>query len=385
MILLRAVGLAVFIANFFFVYSEVFDRELRIIGGIETTMIFPFMATIGKRNAKNKVHVFCGAAIINEEWIITAAHCVVKGRNKTIPISSNRNNIIVSKGSSSAVLQSINDNIDSQEQKNEPPYYIRDTNEIVISFGNNEKKNMKEVGVQTIYVPAFYDDERFYGDIAILQLNSKIEFNENVNAIKISGSDIPPDLDVNAIGFGTTEQNEYKPSNKLRVATLKTGTVSQCQPHRSAFESNNEDVICCPSELNRDTCFGDSGGPLLGSTKPFNDTITKSINRSSKTNDSVETRYLRSEGSWVLLGITSYGDSLYGGFTCADSDSAGFFTNAAYYLPIILNITQIPQEKLVSNEKVYSFKLQQDASSAKKGFSEVLIFVQIIIIIILFS
>ncbi|OMH83185.1 Clotting factor B [Zancudomyces culisetae] len=93
-----------------------------------------------------------------------------------------------------------------------------------------------------------------------------------------------------------------------------------CEPARANFVNNNEDYICIANgEKGKDTCYGDSGGPVY------------SRSQDEKYN--------------LLLGLTSYGETTSNKKSdiyrplCAVSDTFGFYTRVGYYIDFIAALT----------------------------------------------
>ena len=126
-------------------------------------------------------------------------------------------------------------------------------------------------------------------DYALIRLNKPVT---NIDPVIMNEeSDIPQQgQDVTTMGFGrTTNNGNGKPSKKLLEVTVSTMSNKDCK--KTMFGSGITDrMVCAEGGNQKDSCSGDSGGPL----------ITENSN------------------SVKLVGITSWG-----GQKCADKKAPG--------------------------------------------------------------
>merc|ERR1711957_625516 len=109
-------------------------------------------------------------------------------------------------------------------------------------------------------------------------------------------SDIPQQgQDVIAMGFGyTTNNGNGNPSNKLLEVTVSTMSNNDCKNKYGSGITNR--MVCAEGGNQKDSCSGDSGGPLI-----------------SENSNSVK-----------LVGITSWG-----GQKCADKKAPGVYARVS--------------------------------------------------------
>ena len=194
------------------------DREPRVVGGTEVTSNkYPWMVAVMDRSAANpSVGQFCGGSLIAKNWVLTAAHCIEDTSAGKVSVLIGQRNLTATGGDTINVTRII-----------EHPDYQR----------------------------------QGYPDLALLELgrNSSVEpllLPDRANPTGAAGD--------NATVAGWGQISETGPAtNELRETTMPIVAHNQCN---AAYNGDIvEDAMVCagtPSG-NKDSCYGDSGGPLF--------------------------------------------------------------------------------------------------------------------------
>ncbi|BES99033.1 Tryp_SPc [Nesidiocoris tenuis] len=204
-----------------------------IVGGeLASAREFPHMALIGYGDYP--IRWRCAGSLINERWVISAAHCTVTADN------------LVAKY---VLLGDLNvtSNIDERQHKAEPKIYQ------IVGHRNHPD----------------YKKPLVYNDIALYKLNQTVEFNRFVRPICLHGGTSVQDGTALASGWGATENRNFSP-HLLKVGLDLTDNEKCNKAYsqndyqiRKHFRAGiNESVQICASGVGKDTCKGDSGGPL---------------------------------------------------------------------------------------------------------------------------
>lgn len=191
----------------------------KIVGGTKTDIAnYPWQISLRSSGS----HI-CGGSIYNEQWIITAAHCVYGGiasRYTILTGSSHRQNIL----GTGAVHQ-----------------------------------------VEKIVIHPNYNSRLLDYDIALLKISTKITFDSNTKAVKLNtkyNSDQLIGKNCHVTGWGT-----LSPSGSIPVDlyTVTLPIITRAESNYTLATNYNPLTMMIagrPGE-GKDSCQGDSGGPLV--------------------------------------------------------------------------------------------------------------------------
>ena len=279
-------------------------------GDVAKKGAYPFMVSIFKASAKQTeagIHGahFCGGSMIRQRWVLTAAHCMFE--------------------------------LDQQ------PPRARKPEDINVYVGSNEFKGGQRIKVRRIIVHPKYDvEESPDNDIALLELaEAPAPGRTSIITLATPATERDygvPGKSVTAAGWGETEEGEF-PKALLEVKldivegaicnsnilawrrnqwfenqvtglraklSLSEETVNQMRKllDSSPQERVITDNMICTAVLatRKDTCVGDSGGPLFAEV---------------------------SRGRFVQVGLTSFSEA---GCGMAEQGLFGVYTRVAQYV-----------------------------------------------------
>ncbi|KAJ2743631.1 hypothetical protein GGI20_003603 [Coemansia sp. BCRC 34301] len=202
--------------------------EKRIVGGfLMPGVLAPYSVSLVKADGDKQYT--CGGTIISNNFILTAAHCVISKANVIIPAAN-----------------------------------------ITMGYGNvdrNAQKKVKATGVfiHPQYISGSERDVRY--DIALVEVK-KLKFNKNTGSIPIYKGTIIAGQKLMAMGWGAAEDGATK-LNMMRGTIVTTGDTESCQTYYRNFDDNNGPQLCTLGKLNpgSSTCTGDSGSSVVASRK----------------------------------------------------------------------------------------------------------------------
>merc|ERR1711881_19756 len=246
-----------------FLYHQAIAQPY-IVNGVEAIPHeYPFMAALMNRHRQ-----FCGGSLIDDNHILTAAHCVAHMSKYDVQ------NLRVRLG---------------------------DHNIKTDAEANHVEKRVKRV----IRHKGF-SSSTLWNDVAILTLEDDVKYNNNIQPICLAqGSRKFVGNTVTVAGWGTLREGGSQPASLMKV-DVKVWENSRCKSsYGSSAPGGITSHMLCASESDRDSCSGDSGGPLFDC--PYN-------------------------GACEQIGIVSWG------IGCAKAQYPGVYTRVTEMMPWIKRI-----------------------------------------------
>merc|ERR1712121_21911 len=249
-----------------------------IVGGVTALKGgYPYQVSFEYKDWFTHQHI-CGATIVSDKWVITAAHCIIDG-----PRASSYK-VVVGRYSLNKFS------------------------------GATRRLSIKRVIVHPKWV-GDYEDE-MSNDIALLELKTPITFNEFVQP-----ACLPDNISSNPSGLykpgtmtlisGWGEMDPKSPTQDepgrspviMRAASVPLIDWNKCANANSIYKEMLTETMTCAGYMEGgiDGCQGDSGGPLVSVVN----------------------------GKATLIGVVSWG------IGCAHPKNPGIYTNVAYELPWI--------------------------------------------------
>lgn len=226
-----------------------------IVGGTSVeSNLYPWMSSLQVKLEGDYAHI-CGGSLIDRNWVLTAAHCFNEYKLKRVVLN----------------------------------------NPSLLSVRKSTVRKIKK-----IIIHPEYDDSTQENDIALLKLNKKVPRSVDVVTLSTTNHTVEESNEMaTALGWGSLWEGGWRVDTlrkvEIPIVSRKTCTHKGSYKKSEIFSSN----LCAGYKKGgKDTCGGDSGGPLIVTTD--------------------------SAGP-VLVGITSWGDG------CGVKNKYGIYTKVSSF------------------------------------------------------
>ncbi|CAH4035080.1 chymotrypsin-2-like [Pieris brassicae] len=203
--------------------SEAIDGDSRIVGGKDATPgMAKYQVSIRGHQGNQEWHS-CGGSILNEEYVLTAAHCLYRKR----------------------------------------------ANELSLVVGSHQiNKGGERYKIKKLVLHEKYSKPKIKNDIAIIQIQGKFKFSDKVQPIELLKEMAPIGKKSLLTGWGYVNYRKRTVPNDLQMLEFKTISNDDCNKQFEKLPYPNllpvdAGQLCVKRPKDKGVCKGDSGGPLV--------------------------------------------------------------------------------------------------------------------------
>ncbi|KAJ4920780.1 hypothetical protein JOQ06_022786 [Pogonophryne albipinna] len=190
--------------------AEVAAEDDKIVGGYECTPHSqPHQVSV------NIGYLFCGGSLVNENWVVSAAHCY-------------KSRIVVRIGE----------------------------HHIGVTEGNKQF-----ISSLSVITHPYYDRYSLMNDIMLIKLSKPATLNQYVQPVALPSSCAPAGTMCTVSSWGNT-MSSTADGNRLQCVTIPILSYEDCD---NSYPGMTDNTMFCAGYLEggKDSCQGDSGGPVV--------------------------------------------------------------------------------------------------------------------------
>ena len=290
------------------------NAQLRIQGGeISKKGTWPWMGQLYDDD-----HLLCGLSLICTNWVLTAAHCFYVPETGHMRLEPSRYRVRLGRNhKKGSIDEAGSQNFVPSRIFSHPKYSaamnLHDIAIIALPYAARVSDFVRPICLPKALQHIERDN--------ILTKNLMIRPNKR-SRDRIEMENIFADDDAKSgqycwiAGWGRDKTGKSPPT--MKEAAIKIRTLDVCQSLYMYFFPQAQ--MCAGGHHDRDSCVGDSGGPLMCDGKDYS------------TIDNHETNNIKNRKVWVVQGVTSFGSD------CGTFGKPGGYTRINHYIDWIEGI-----------------------------------------------